>query len=158
MNCKIRLREWRRKITMNSWSLKISNCKDRTLKDTQIRPVRFTNFWILDLFGFSEQKLRFDSSRFFSTIKNHTTRFESILYSDQKSQFNSGFIRYQVGWDPTQLQFTTAKVQLNSWFIGQNQANSTLDSFGTKSTESQLNSDSLLHSFNSTLHCTYGSH
>ena len=65
------------------------------------RPVQFTNFWILNSFGFSEQKLRFDSFRFFSTIKNH--------------------IRYQFGWDPTQLQFTTAKVQLNSPFIGHNQ-------------------------------------
>ena len=61
------------------------------------RPVRFTNFWILDSFEFTKQKLRFDSFRFFSTIKNHATRFNSIIYSDQKSRFNSGFIRYQVG-------------------------------------------------------------
>ena len=61
------------------------------------RPVQFTNFWILDSFVFSGQKLRFDSFRFFSTIKNHTTRFNSILYSDQKSRFNSGFVLYQVG-------------------------------------------------------------
>ena len=96
-------------------------CKYTCGQSPGARPVRFTNFWILDSFEFSEQKLRFDSFRFFSTIKNHTTRFNSILYSDQKSRFNSGFIRYQVGWDPTQLQFTTAKVQLNSRFIGQNQ-------------------------------------
>ena len=53
------------------------------------RAVRFTNFWILDSFKFSEQKLRFDSFRFFSTIKNHTTRFNSILYSNQKSRLRS---------------------------------------------------------------------
>ena len=76
------------------------------------RPVQFTNFWILDSFVFSEQKLRFDSFRFFSTIK--ATPLDSIQF------------------------FTATK-----------KADSTLDSFGTKSAEIQLNSNSLLQRFNS---------